>query len=126
MDLKYLEISQFEKYSIAEVIINDLDLVHTPKLQNDLYDFVKSINYDNLIIDIRNLTYIDSIGLETLINLKKIINDNDNDNDLVVVCDVDSILELFKIVEMDKYFKNFQSLANAKEYFDGKRITKVS
>ena len=124
MGSTFLNILRSDNYSTVDVLINDVDLIHTPRLQKELYDFVERMDYGNLILDLRNTTYIDSTGLATLVNLRNMIQLNGNE--MVVVCDVDSILELFKIADMKKYLKVFDSLHSAKNHLCERKIKKVS
>ena len=85
---------------------------------NDLWIFFRTIvdgGGKNVIIDMSNLSFIDSSGIGILINTAKLIRQSKGDIVLInVSTDIYRILEL---VNFQRFIKVFEKLGDAKDHF---------
>lgn len=94
------------KESIGEntqiVLSGEIDIYTSQSFKNELNEVVKSCKGD-ILIDCRELSYIDSTGLGILVGALKEIRKDNND---IYICNLkDNIKKLFIITGLDKLFK---------------------
>jgi len=113
-----IQTTTFDIYSILEFKVEEFDLIKTPKISEKINKILDEINYSNIILDLQNLNYIDSMGLSTLINVSRKLNEKNSE--MVVVCSTAKILQLFNIAQIESFFKIFPSIDAADSYFSSK------
>ncbi len=59
----------FTNRKLTIIISGRLDTITAPKLENELMK--DSLNFDSLVIDMKNLAYISSAGLRVILKLHK-------------------------------------------------------
>lgn len=78
------------------------------KHTSNLYDEAKSLigkGFKNIIMDLRQVEYINSIGLGVIIAVRTTsIKAGGN---LKLICESDKVLKYFKITDLDKFFEIF-------------------
>jgi anti-sigma B factor antagonist len=107
--------TKFESYSILEFTIEEFDFMSTPKISERFNQVLQELNFPNIILDLHNLNYIDSMGLSILINISKKLKDNSSE--MIVVCNSSKILQLFYIAQLYTFFKIFSTIDDATGYF---------
>ena len=118
MENQMIQTTTFDIYSILEFKVEEFDLIKTPKISDKMNKILDEINYSNIILDLQNLNYIDSMGLSTLINVSRKLNEKNSE--MVVVCSTTKILQLFNIAQIESFFKIFPSIGAADSYFSSK------
>ena len=114
-----IHITKSDAYSVLKFNIEEFDFIKAPKITEQMNRILDEIQYSNIIVDLHNLNYIDSMGLSTLINIsRKLIDTN---NEMVVVCNTTKILQLFNIARVEFYFKIFPTIDAAEGYFKSDR-----
>jgi anti-anti-sigma factor len=104
----------FGNYLLLEFKLNELDIKTTPKIWEKINKLLAGVDYSDVILDLHNIYYIDSMGLNILISLsKKLITKK---SELLVICNSIKILQLFDIIRLDAYIKIFPSIDDAKAY----------
>ncbi|PYG88121.1 anti-sigma B factor antagonist [Ruminiclostridium sufflavum DSM 19573] len=80
----------------------EIDIYTSQSLKDELNEVISSCQGD-IIIDCKELAYIDSTGLGILVGALKEIRKNNND---IYICNLkDNIKKLFVITGLDKLFK---------------------
>lgn len=84
------------------ILSGEIDIYTSQSFKNELNEVVKSTRGD-ILIDCKELTYIDSTGLGILVGALKEIRKEDNN---IHICNLkDNIKKLFLITGLDKLFK---------------------
>ncbi|OHD68770.1 MAG: hypothetical protein A2W19_10935 [Spirochaetes bacterium RBG_16_49_21] len=109
----------FDTYSIMEFKIEELDFMTTPKASEGINNLLNELNFPDIILDLHNLNYIDSMGLSVLINISRKLKENNRE--MIAVCNSSKILQLFYIAQLDTFFKIFSTIDDAREYFSSKK-----
>ena len=87
----------------------ELDLATAPRLKRPLMEAAGD-RHNRLIVDLTNLTFIDSTALRMLVDANKM---RTQDDPMVVVCANSKVLRIFKISGLESSFKMFSSLDEA-------------
>lgn len=80
------------------------------KHTTNLYDEAKSLigkGFKNIVLDLRQVDYINSIGLGVIIAVRA--SSLKAGGNLKLICESDKILKYFKITDLDKFFEIFDS-----------------
>lgn len=94
--------SKVEEGSLILSLFGELDVYSTPKFKEEVKSAYEE-NKLNIILDCKNLEYMDSTGLGSLIYLLKIVNE---DNKKISIKNLSKqILKLFKITKLDEIFE---------------------
>lgn len=94
--------SKVEEGSLILSLFGELDVYSTPKFKEEVKSAYEE-NKLNIILDCKNLEYMDSTGLGSLIYLLKIVN---KDNKKISIKNLSKqILKLFKITKLDEIFE---------------------
>lgn len=96
LDISY---SNEEKLEIS--ISGDIDINNVEDFKEEVFN-IYDRNVNDVVLDIEELNYIDSIGLGAFISLYKKIDDNGNS--FKIINPKKNILKLFKITELDTVF----------------------
>ncbi len=81
--------------------VGEIDIYTSPELKEKLTDALNDKKAD-IVIDARELDYLDSTGLGTLIGILKMIKENENK--IYIKNLKANIRKLFDITELDKVF----------------------
>lgn len=103
-----------------EVEKNDTAITITPKMQAieasmaaEFKEFIHKLispEYSLYILDMKNLLFIDSTGLGSLISIQKNITEGQR----FVLCNIsEPVLNIIKLTRLDKYFTIRPSVASA-------------
>ena len=104
-----------ENYTIIEFLLQKFNLYETSKLLSYIESSLAESGYTDIIIDFKNIKIIDSSGIGTMIALQSRLKKFDKE--MVLVCDNDTILKVFRITKMFDFFKIFKSMQEADLYF---------
>ena len=105
---------EIEKDAVVCAIEGEINITTSPELRKLFDKFIRS-NIKKVIIDFKNVSYIDSSGLATLIEmlqrLKKI------EGSLKLVSMPQKIKNIFEITKLDKLFEIFETKEEALKTF---------
>jgi len=105
---------EMEKDAVVCAIEGEINITTSPELRKLFDKFIRS-NIKKVIIDFKNVSYIDSSGLATLIEmlqrLKKI------EGSLKLVSMPQKIKNIFEITKLDKLFEIFETKEEALKTF---------
>lgn len=92
-------IKQEEKYYLLKVTINKLDVSNSLDIKQIILE-LKEKNLKNLIINLKEVKYIDSSGLSAILVAHKVCNEK---NGIMVLCGVNEhVMKLIKISQLDR------------------------
>jgi anti-sigma B factor antagonist len=88
----------------------EIDVYSAPTLRDQLNSLVADGHYD-LVVDMRNVDFLDSTGLGVLVGgLKRV---RSHDGSLHLVCAQDRVLKVFRITGLTKVFAIHDSVEEA-------------
>jgi anti-anti-sigma factor len=90
------------KYVVSFYNINKLNILNAKELELKLIPLV-SQRESSLIINFAGIKFIDSSGFDVLLNIFKVSNLNDSSLRFINLSD--ELMELMKLVELDKVFQ---------------------
>lgn len=94
-------ISQAE-YKLVLELSGDLDVYSEEEFKNLIEDDLSSVDKD-IVIDIKDLDYLDSTGLGMFMKIYKI--NKEKDKKVKIINPKENILKLFKITELTEIFE---------------------
>ena len=85
------------------VVRGEIDAHTAPQLKERLLDLITE-GIDRVVIDLREVTFIESVGLGTLVAVRKRLRPSDKNVCLVIGPDQTVIRRTFEITALDKVF----------------------
>jgi anti-anti-sigma factor len=95
-----LEISSIENGKKVK-ISGDLELQNSDMVLRNVLDSIDK-STKTLLMDLKEITFLDSMGIRILVNIRKHLIDNEGSMILTNV--PPHIMEIFKLASLDKYF----------------------
>lgn len=96
---------------VARVLESRIAADVAPRFKQDLMDYVSKGNR-SIVLDLSEVTFIDSSGLGALIASLKVLG---SDGELVLCGTRESVNSMFKLTRMNKVFRMFDSADKAVE-----------
>ncbi|HOY65119.1 MAG TPA: anti-sigma factor antagonist [bacterium] len=100
MDLK-LEVKREKEYTYVTVN-GEIDLYNAHKLKEKIGQTMDGMDSPNMVLDLKDVDYIDSTGLGILIGIKRRVSENKGE--LALVLRSDRIHKLFEITGLINIF----------------------
>jgi len=88
----------------------EIDVYTAPALRDRLDEQIES-GVHNLVVDLQNVTFMDSTALGVLVGRLKLVRTHDGSLDLV--CSHDRVLKVFTITGLDKVFQIYPTIEEA-------------
>lgn len=88
----------------------EIDVYTAPALRDKLDEQIESGAHD-LVVDLQNVTFMDSTGLGVLVGRLKLVRTHDGS--LSLVCSNDRVLKVFAITGLDKVFRIYPTVEQA-------------
>jgi anti-anti-sigma factor len=96
-----IKIRELDGHTVAE-IEGDVDLYNVGKLKKSLFDIIDK-GAKSLVVDMKNVSYMDSSGIGALVASQKRIKANNGKFALINVSE--DVLNVLKLSTLDKFFK---------------------
>ena len=107
-----LEVIKKEKFSILK-LSGDVDLYSSPQVRKKILSLITKSN-KNLLVDLAEVTYMDSSGVATLVEALQLTNKNSGTLRLYSLRD--AIKDVFELSRLDKVFNIYE---NEDQAFEG-------
>lgn len=106
-------IDKKEFYLVFELQTEKLMSANAPLLKSELA-IIGVEGFRNLILDLKNVTFVDSSGLSSILLAHRMCNDADG---VLVLCNLNSqVKSLIKISQLEDVLRIFDSLEEAEEF----------
>lgn len=106
-------IDKKEFYLVFELQTEKLMSANAPLLKSELA-IIGVEGYRNLILDLKNVTFVDSSGLSSILLANRMCNDADG---ILVLCNLNSqVKSLIKISQLEDVLSIFGNLEEAEEF----------
>ena len=106
-------IDKKEFYLVFELQTEKLMSANAPLLKSELA-IIGVEGYRNLILDMKNVTFVDSSGLSSILLANRMCNDADG---ILVLCNLSSqVKSLIKISQLEEVLTIFDSLEEAEDF----------
>lgn len=109
-----LEIKTQQDEGVCTLALDgEVDVYTAPKLKEHLVSAIED-GCSNVIIDMNQVSFIDSSGLGVLVSALR--RARERDGAVRIVCDRDNILKIFRITGLDKVFPIFANVDEARDF----------
>jgi anti-sigma B factor antagonist len=115
---QYYHYYDYNGTGVFEILNEKLNIFNTSEVVNQFRSIIDRGNGVAVIVDLKNVTHIDSVGIGFLIAIKNI--SSKKGCDIHLVCNNDIVLKVLKITKMDSFFNIFQSLDDAMQFIGSK------
>lgn len=119
MSEKMLEITPMGEYVLVSFLAADVILSVTVKIADEMERFFKEQETPNLLVDLRNVRFMDSSGMGALVSMKKTIEKKGKRFALLTV--KGDVLDIITITGMHKYMKTFREHEEAVSWLTEKK-----
>ena len=99
-----------KKYLVIEMLVDRLNIFDKASFSEQVEKSLKKFKYPHTIFDLRNMEYIDSIGIGFFIAAKNIFNDKERE--MVLVCPK-KMMGVFDTINMNRFCHLFDQLDDA-------------
>ncbi len=125
MEKNFFQLNTYNTCLVLTLTVDELDLKNSPKILKEIDIKLAELNHPSLIIDLNNVTYIDSMGISLLVSINKGIHSNGKR--MALYCNNESIQQVFDVVQMERYLKLFHTLDESVDYIKkkGDNVVKI-
>jgi len=112
---KQYELHEKNNYLIIEILVEKVDFFDTPDIAHEFEDIIELKDFPNVIFDLNHITYIDSSGIGFLISIRNKLKNNKSE--LTTVCSNPDIIHIMELLKVPQFFKIFRNRQDAENYF---------
>ena len=112
---KLIKILNCRNYLVIEFLFNEFNLQLSPVINRLVHKALKKHDYPNVIFDLSNIEYIDSIGIGFFITIRNIFNEHQKD--MCLVSNNDKIIQVFDNINMNRFCKLCRKQDDAEKCF---------
>ena len=113
---KSIKIVQHKSHVLIEFLIHEFNLQSTPAMVRHVEKLLKKYDFPHAIFDIRNIEYIDSIGIGFFISIRNIFKEHEKE--MVLLCDNNRILQVLENVNMGRFCKIARTMEESVELIE--------
>lgn len=117
---RYFNYYKYGTTCVLEIMNDDLNIFNAPEANTEFKNTLDSTGMSDIIVDLKNITRIDSVGIGFLISIKNI--SVKQQCDIVLVCSNDLVGKVLKITRMENFFTIFKDLDDAVLWINNKEI----
>lgn len=96
-----LQISSSTDFTLVKIQSSRIDAINSPELRTQVKELTDS-GVNRIIIDLSNVTFMDSSGLGTIVSILKMLGVT---GDLVIAGATGVVADLFTLTRMDRVFR---------------------
>lgn len=101
------KINQQDNGTVIQINEARFDAKLAPEFRSLIESVIEDLN-QNVILDLENVTFMDSSGLGAVMGVYKLLRDKQ----ICVVNPQKAVMDLFKLTRMDRLIKTYNSLEN--------------
>ncbi|QTA37661.1 STAS domain-containing protein [Thermosipho ferrireducens] len=105
-----VEFKEIEEKVIA-IISGDIDAYHSADIKKAIREKMLETSVSKFVIDLSNVSYIDSAGLGSLVAILK--DARMNDKELILAAPKQAVMRVFEMTRLDKVFKIVSTMEEA-------------
>ena len=111
---KYLKFINLNSQLIVEILIDEMDLIKIPRIKNEFEDLIENQKLPSIILDLKNVIYIDSIGISFLIMVDKKMKKNEKK--VAILCNYEPLIQVFDAVQIKNFLNLFSDINKASKF----------
>ena len=96
---------------IFEILSEKLNIFNTSDVINTFRSIIENNNPTAVIVDLKNVTHIDSVGIGFLVAIKSITSKKGCS--IYLISDNEVVIKVLKITKMDSFFTIFPTMEDA-------------
>ena len=113
---KLIRTQNCRNYLVIEFLFNEFNLPLSPDINRLVNKALKKHDYPNVVFDLRNIEYIDSIGIGFFITIRNIFSEHNKT--MCLVSDNEKIIQVFDNINMNRFCKIYRSHDDAEKCFE--------
>ncbi len=113
---KLIRTQNCRNYLVIEFLFNEFNLPLSPDINRLVNKALKKHDYPNVVFDLRNIEYIDSIGIGFFITIRNIFSEHNKT--MCLVSDNEKIMQVFDNINMNRFCKMYRSHEDAEKCFE--------
>jgi len=106
-----LQTTEKNEFTVVTIEEKRIDAVNSPELRQQISE-LSSTGKTRIILDVSNVTFMDSSGLGVLVGILKMLGGS---GDLVIAGANGIVFDLFKLTRMDRVFRMCDNAESAEE-----------
>ena len=115
----YYHYYEYRNTGVLEIMNDKLNIFNTAEVLNEFKNLLDRSRLRDMIVDLKNITHVDSVGIGFLIAVKNI--SVKNKCNILLVCANELVLKVLKITRMENFYKIFKSLDEAVQWINTKQ-----
>jgi anti-anti-sigma factor len=108
---RYYHFYDHEGIGVFELSYDKLNIFNTTEIVTQFKDVIEKNNQSTYIIDLKNISHIDSVGIGILIAFKNAVERKGCQ--LYLICQSDLVYRVLKITKLEAYFTIYRSFDEA-------------
>jgi|GEM_PF-2073863 len=113
---KIIKTSSHKDYLHIEFLFNEFNLAISPLILRMVTKYLKKYDYPNVIFNLRNIEYIDSIGIGFFITIRNVFNEHNKR--MFLVSDNERIIQVFDNINMNRFCELYRNVEDAAKSLD--------
>ncbi len=109
-----------ELFTEIQILSKSFDMYEIGRIKEQIEKILEKLNFPNVVFNLINVEFIDSIGIGFFISLKNIFIDNKSE--MVIVSKIDRVVEVLKGVKIDNFCFLFNALEDAETFIHDKAV----
>ncbi len=107
----FIEYEKDSNHTLITITTDTIDLMKSPKLSKEIITLIKDLDFPDLIIDLKNVDYINSAGLGCLVGIHNELKEHNKK--LFYVCNNDKVIKIINITGVNKILTIYSSINQA-------------
>ncbi len=108
---KYIKCRIREGKLIIDILIPEFNILESPRISEQIEKALKKHNYPDTIFNLKDVEYIDSIGIGMFISIRNIFNEHRKEMTLASLSN--KVYDIMTKINLERFFKLFRSLDDA-------------
>ncbi|MDM7988262.1 MAG: STAS domain-containing protein [Smithella sp.] len=117
---QYFHNYEYMNRCVLEIMHDNLNIFNTAEVHDVFKKALANAGPRGMIVDLKNVTHVDSVGIGFLIAVKNM--SVKQRCDIVLVCSNELVLKVMKITRMENFYRIFGSLDEAVKWIENKDI----
>lgn len=116
----YYHYYEYQGASVFEILNEKLNIFNTSEVVNNFKERINKTNCTSVIVDLKNVINIDSVGIGFLIAIKNICAKKGCD--IYLTSESDIVVKVLRLTKMESFFRIFQNLDDAVQWIKKEKL----
>jgi anti-anti-sigma factor len=112
---KNVKFRKKDSYLIVDILVTQFNLFDKTSLSREIQKNIEKFGYPDVIFNLNEVSFMDSIGIGFMISTKNIFNEKKKK--MAVVTSNEKVLEVLSSIKADRFFPVFKTMEAAEADF---------